>query len=130
MSKELEYIENMYNNMYEATKYLEENKDNIDPTETSQSIIEILEQQNEGLEIVYSIKQALIKAQEQEKENAEYKRVIKVIKEKDVFEPTHKYVIEYSKTYDTYCKLFKVYKLAKLKKLTQEEFDLLKRWCK
>lgn len=60
MSKELEYIENLYNNMYEATKYLEENKDNIDTSETNQSVAEILEQQNEGLEIVYSIKQALL----------------------------------------------------------------------
>lgn len=77
MSKELEYIEELYNNMYEATKYLEENKDTIDTSETGQSIVEILEQQNEGLEIVYSIKQILIKEQENENKALAFDYLVK-----------------------------------------------------
>ena len=110
MTKELEYIENLYNNMYEATKYFEENKDILDTTETNQSIAEILEEQNEGLEIVYSIKQALIQAQEQEK-------VLEIIKKKRV---DIEKIIFYGNLKD--------YNNSNVyAQLNQEEFELLKR---
>ena len=110
MSKELEYIEDLFNRMYEATKYLEENKDTIDTTETGQSIVEIIEEQNEGLEIVYSIKQELIKSQEMEK-------TLKIVFEKKV----NILLLELAENVDEYNE-----RIVPNGKLTQEDFDLLK----
>ena len=73
-----------------------------------------------------TIKQALLKAQEQEKENAEYKEVLRIIFEKDVIIRNFKH---YVKTYDRNVAL-KMYNsfVYKDEQLTEEEFDLLKRW--
>ena len=73
-----------------------------------------------------TIKQALLKAQEQEKENAELKKVLSIIKEKDVN-------IWYL-TVSTKVKNYKDYNSFLMndknkRQLTQEEFDLLKRYC-
>ena len=66
------------------------------------------------------------KAQEQEKENAELKKVLSIIKEKNLFEPTHKYIVGYTKVYATYSHMFRAYKLDEANKLTAEEFVLVK----
>ena len=78
-----------------------------------------------------TIKQALLKAQEQEKENAEYKKVLEIIVKKKIdvnnFQTslmvmsnfTYRYYINNSRDYHT-CIMFEL--------LTQEEFELIKRW--
>ena len=67
------------------------------------------------------IKQALIKAQEQEKENTEYKKVLKIIKEKRV----NIHWIEKCKTLDEYNDTLNPWEFA----ITQEEFDEVKKYC-
>ena len=74
---------------------------------------------------ILPIEHALFKAQEQEKENAELKKVLSIIKEKDVN-------IWYL-TVSTKVKNYKDYNSFLMndknkRQLTQEEFDLLKRW--
>lgn len=66
------------------------------------------------------LKSDLEKYQKQEK-------VLKAIKGKDLFDPTHKYIFDYSKEYTTYCSMFKAYKLDEANKLTEDEFILSKR---
>ena len=66
------------------------------------------------------IKQDLLKAQEQEKENAEYKKVLKIIKEKRA----NINWIEKCKTLDEYNDTLNHWEFA----LTQKEFDTLKRY--
>lgn len=61
-------------------------------------------------------------------ENAELKKVLEIIKEKNLFESTHKYIFDYTKVYATYSHMFRAYKLDEANKLTAEGFDLLKRW--
>lgn len=68
---------------------------------------------------IKDIEQALLKAQENVK-------ILSVIKEKHLFEATHKYIVDYSKDYNTYCKLFESYKLDEANKLIENEFNLLK----
>jgi len=69
---------------------------------------------------IENLKNKLLKAQEQEKENAEYKKILEIIKEKNVnFD-----ALTDSETLDDYnSKMNWSYR-----KLTQEEFDLLKRY--
>ena len=70
-----------------------------------------------------TIKQALLKAQEQEKENAEYKRVLKIVFEKQVDLGWLWYCIhECINSLNEYNKKMPIEKF----KLTQEEFSLLK----
>ncbi len=70
-----------------------------------------------------NLHQALLKAQEQEKENAEYKEVLRIIFEKNIdidMIKNYQTVIEYNWNirFDKY----------KRKELTEEEFDLLTRY--
>jgi len=74
-----------------------------------------------------TIKQALLKAQEMEKENAELKEVLEIIKDKnvDIWLVNSCFIVE---QYN-----FSIIKISNsnvftLFTLTQEEFDLLKRW--
>ena len=71
-----------------------------------------------GTNALIPIKQSLLKAQEQEKENAELKRVLSVIKEKcvDIF------LIKQCQTCDDYNRN------SGGVELTEEEFELLERW--
>ena len=72
-----------------------------------------------------TIKQALLKSQEQEKENAELKRVLEVLFKKQVDLGWLWYCVhECINSLDEYNKKMPIEKF----KLTQEEFDLLKRW--
>ena len=76
---------------------------------------------------INTIKQYILKAQEQEKENTELKRVLEIIKEK----PTQSRVaIAYlvtsiNPTYEDYCLIVKEKDL-----LSKEEFDLLMRYMR
>lgn len=68
-----------------------------------------------------TIRQALLKAQEQEKENAEYKIVLKIIFEKNVdivYLKDSNNIEEYNNHFG-----------CVICKLTEEEFNLLKRYC-
>ena len=69
------------------------------------------------------LKSDLEKYQKQEK-------ILWIIKKKNLFDPTHKYIVEYSKEYANYCKLFEAYKLDEVNKLTESEFNLVKKWLK
>ena len=55
-------------------------------------------------------------------------KVLKIIKEKNLFEPTHKYIIDYSNLYVNYSHMFRAYKLDISNKLTEEEFGLIREW--
>lgn len=81
---------------------------------------------NYGYEVWDKIERALIKAQEQEKENAELKKILSIIKEKRIdIESFYITFIEDEFDYNHYEKYYGTYGLECL---TQEEFELLKRW--
>lgn len=69
------------------------------------------------------IQQTLLKTQFLEKENADNKRVLEIIKEKDV----DIYILNSCKTVDEYNSKI-VHIVGETRELTQDEFDLLKRW--
>ena len=72
------------------------------------------------------VEQSLIKAQETEKENAEYKRVLKIIKTRNV---DLSFFIYYCNTnVDGYNRYIHSGDFCKRENLTQEEFELLKRY--
>lgn len=72
------------------------------------------------------VKQALIKAQEQEKENAELRKILSIVKEKRIdLESFYITFIEKEYHYNYYKIMYGTYGKFKL---TQQEFDLLKRW--
>jgi len=82
---------------------------------------------NSDLDIV---KQALLKAQEQEKENTEYKEVLRIIFEKNVdIDKIKKFIkLDVPKVYNVHYYNEHLWKRKHQKKLTEEEFDTLKRW--
>ena len=76
------------------------------------------------------IKYTLLKAQEQEKENAKYKRVLEIIKEKnvDIYKIKKFIKLDVPKVYNLNYYNEHLWKRKHQKKLTDDEFDLLKRW--
>lgn len=94
--------------------------------------IEELKNRDEGIADIYdnenkmlvAIKQALLKTQDQEKENAKYKRVLNIIKEKCV----SMWHLMKSKTVEDYNFYLVIEDVEETKifELTQEEFSLLK----
>lgn len=107
MSKELEALKclekvNDYlNNVYDYKEIKEEVRKDID-----------------------NIKQALLKAQEQECKA----KLFNIIKDKNLLIDTvHNQIFRYSEDYSSYCKLFKMYRLNEKNLLNKEEFDILKK---
>ena len=79
----------------------------------------------EELATLKNIKKCILKTQEMEKENAELKRVLEVLFKKQVDLGWLWYCVhECINSLDEYNKKMPIEKF----KLTQEEFDLLKRW--
>lgn len=70
-----------------------------------------------------TLEESILKAQEQEKENAEYKKILNIIKEKKV----DIYILNDLGTLEEYNE-WVLKKYGTYYQLTQEEFTLLKRW--
>ena len=111
--------------------FIEDNKNSIEVSKANNYKTDYLEIKKRKLDI---IKQCILKAQEQEKENArkdnlikyyeslirEHQQILKIIKEKnvDIYELQE---CENVEQYNKKCDYWGV-------QLTKEEFDLLKRW--